>query len=305
MRTVMWRSMLSAAMVVSLQSRVPAAEEKIRPADLSTQVFDSVNARFPGLTFVSVAKETDPKGEVVYDIELKQRGRTFETDIKADGTMLEIEKEVMKKDWPKALRSTVEEKYPKGKVNEVLEVNKVTGKKEVPDHLEVTIVTAGEKSVEMILSLDGKKVVEESQAQTPSPAADEDIKLADLPRSIIDAVKAKFPNAKVKSAEKGTEEGKPIYEVSIDSEKRNIDVTLNPEGEILSYEKTLLPSERPKVMMQTLKSKYPDATIKLIEEVWDHGKRTGYEGTIVTDSKKTVEVDFDVNGKLIESDQKK
>jgi uncharacterized membrane protein YkoI len=304
MRTLMSWLMLSVAMVLSLQARAPAAEEKIKPSDLSTRAFHSVNARFPGLAFVSVAKETDPKGEVVYDIELKQRGRKFETDIKADGTILEVEKEIMKKDWPKALRSTVEQKYSKGKVKEVLEVNKVTGKKEVPDHLEVTVETASEKSAEMLLSLDGKKVVKEAQAQTPPPA-DEDIKPADLPRSITDAVKAKFPNSKVTSAEKGTEGGKPIYEVSINSEKRNIDVTLNPDGEILSYEKTLLPSDRPKKMVDSLKAKYPDATIKLIEEVWDHGKKTGYEGTIITDSKKTIEVTFEANGKLIESGKKK
>ncbi len=300
MRIVMWRSILSAAIVVSLQARGPAAEEKIRPGDLSTPVFDSVNARFPGLTFVSVTKETDPKGEVVYDIELKQHGRKFETDIKADGTMLEVEKEIMKKDWPKALRSTAERKYPKGIIKEVLEVNKVTGKKEVPDHLEVTIETAAEKSAEMLLSLDGKKVVEESPAQTAPAAGDEDIKPEALPKSVKDAVKAKFPKAKITSAEKGTEDGKPIYEVSIQSEKRNIDVTLNPEGEILSFEKTLLPSDRPKAMIESLKSKYPDASIKLIEEVWEHGKKTGYEATIITDSKKTIEVTFDATGMLID-----
>jgi len=309
MWNAMWRSMVSAVVVISLQGRAPAAEEKIKADDLPKQVADSVEARFPGLAYTSITKESDSKG-VVYDIELKQRDRKFETDVKADGTILEVEKEISKKNWPRALRSTVEGKYPKSTVKEVLEVNKVTGTKEVPDHLEVTIETAAEKSAEMLLSLDGKKVVEESpaqssaEAQTSTPPADEDVKPQDLPRSITDAVKAKFPKAKITSAEKGTEDGKPIYEVSIKSEQRNIDVTLTPDGEILSFEKTLLPKDRPKVMMESLKSKYPDASIKLIEEVWEHGKKTGYEGTIITDSKKTVEVAFDAKGKLIDKEKK-
>ncbi len=304
MRTAMRRSMVAAAMIISLQSRGAAEEVKIKPDELPKQVADTVGARFPGLTYVSVAKESNAAGEVVYDIELIQRDRKFETDIKADGTMLEVEKELTKKAWPKALRSTIENKYPKSTVKEVLEVDKVDGRKEVPDHLEVTIQTAGDKSVEILLSLDGKKVTEDSQKETSTAAADEDIKPSDLPKAIKDALRARFPKAKITSAEKGTEEGKPIFEVSIKNQQRNIDVTLSPRGEILSFEKTLLPSDRPKRMMETLNAKYPHASIKIIEEVWEHDKRTGYEGSIITEGKKTVEVAFDANGKLVESDKK-
>ena len=53
-------------------------------------------------------------------------------------------------------------------------------------------------------------------------------------------------------------------------------------------------------MIESLKAKYPDASIKLIEEVWEDGKHTGYEGTIITANKKTIEVTFDPSGKLIE-----
>lgn len=83
-------------------------------------------------------------------------------------------------------------------------------------------------------------------------------------------------------------------------EKHNIDVTLNLSGKITSLEKSLPPSERPKALIDSLDAKYPQATIKLVEEVWEEGKLTGYEAAIVTADKKNKEVDFDPRGKLIE-----
>jgi uncharacterized membrane protein YkoI len=277
-----------------------AAEEKIKPGDLPKSVMSALNARFPGLKIVSAAHETE-NGKEVYDVELTQKERKFETDIQKDGTILEVEKEIFAKNWSNALRSTVESKFPNGKIKEVLEVNKVTGGKEIPDHLEVTVETAEKKSAEILVSLDGKTETHEAPvAEAAKPAADEDIKPSDLPPVVTKAIKAKFPQAEIKSAEKGEEEGKPIIEVTIISDKHSIDVTLSPKGEILSMEKTLKMNELPKVMKKSLNAKYPHSTVKLIEEVWEHDKLTGYEGTIITTDKKSVEVNFDPKGKLIE-----
>src|SRR4051812_23340495 len=89
-----------------------AAEEKIKAGDLPKSVASSLKSRFPGLTITSATRETEPDGKVVFDIELKQNDRKFETDIQKDGTILEVEKEVFAKHWPNALRSTVESKFP-------------------------------------------------------------------------------------------------------------------------------------------------------------------------------------------------
>ena len=91
--------------------------------------------------------------------------------------------------------------------------------------------------------------------------------------------------------------------MSINEEKHNIDVTLTTDGKILGFEKSISKAEQPKAMSETLKSKYQDATIKLTEEVWEHDKLTGYEVTLVTKDKKTLEIMFDRKGKLV-SDKK-
>lgn len=281
-----------------------ATEERIKSDALPRRTVEALNKRFPGLIYVNISKETDAKGQVVYDVELKQKGRKFETDIKNDGTMLEVEKEVRESEWPKALKSLVESKTSKSAIKEVMEVNKVSGGKEVPHHLEVTVQTAGGKSEELLTTLDGKQLTTESDAATtaPSPGSggDEDIKPEDLPKALTSAIFKKYPGAKIASAEKGTEDGKPIYEATIKSEQHSIDLTLSPDGKILSIEKTLLPSEYPKATLPSLHAKYPHAIIKTLEEVCEDDKCTGYEAVVITANKKSIDVEFDTSGKLIE-----
>lgn len=141
------------------QKSKEAAEggKKITVADVPAKVMDSVNGRFPGAQVTSVEREVE-NGAVVYDFELKQQGRKYETDVKEDGTIMEIEKEVASKDVPAAVSAAVRAKYPQASVKEVMEVNTVKGKQETPDHYEVTL--AGGK--EVVVSLDGKSVTEEA-----------------------------------------------------------------------------------------------------------------------------------------------
>jgi uncharacterized membrane protein YkoI len=119
------------------------------------KVLDAVKARFPGAEITSASKET-ADGKVVWDIELKQKGRKYEMDIQEDGTVLEVEKELVGKEVPKAVLKALRAKYPKATIQVVMEVNLVKGKKEVPDHYEVTLETADKKTLEVVVSLDGK-----------------------------------------------------------------------------------------------------------------------------------------------------
>jgi uncharacterized membrane protein YkoI len=136
--------------------------EKVPLDKIPKKVMDAIKARFPKADITSVEKETED-GKVVYDIELKSEGRKYEMDIQEDGTVIEIEKEVLAKDVPEAITKAVLAKYPKAKIQVVMEVNKVKGKDETPIHYEVTLETADKKTVEVAVSLDGKSVKAEGE----------------------------------------------------------------------------------------------------------------------------------------------
>ena len=151
-----------AMLMLATAARADDKAQKIAPDKLPQKIKDAINGRFPGAEVTSAEKEVE-NNQVVYDIELKHKGRKYEMDIKEDGTILEIEKEVPLKDVPEAVTKAVDAKYPKATIKEVMEVNKVKGKTETPDHYEITIETADKKTIEVIVSLDGKSVKTEGE----------------------------------------------------------------------------------------------------------------------------------------------
>jgi uncharacterized membrane protein YkoI len=159
MRIGLGVSLVAALAVGTVVAR--GADEKDKKVDTSTvpaKVMDAVKARFPGADVTSVEKEIE-EGKVVYDFELKQGDMKYEADVKEDGTIAEIEKQV--KDVPEKVTKAIKDKWPKATVKEVMEVDKVSGTTETPDHYEVTLTTDGGKEKEVDVSMEGK-VTEEA-----------------------------------------------------------------------------------------------------------------------------------------------
>jgi uncharacterized membrane protein YkoI len=134
-------------------------------------------------------------------------------------------------------------------------------------------------------------------------ADEEKIALDKLPKAVVDAVKAKFPDADLVGAEKETEDGKTQYEVSIKTKKGMLDVILTPDGKIVAVEKVIEAKDLPKPVTEALEAKYPKATIKKAEEITKDDKVT-FEVLIETADKKKLEVVLDANGKIVEEEKK-
>jgi Putative beta-lactamase-inhibitor-like, PepSY-like len=106
---------LGAAAMAGLALTVAASradDKKISPDDLPAKVKEALNHRFPGAKVTSAEKEIE-KGQVVYDLELKHDGRKYEMDVKEDGTILEIEKEIPLRELPAAVAKALKDHYPK------------------------------------------------------------------------------------------------------------------------------------------------------------------------------------------------
>jgi biopolymer transport protein ExbD len=128
------------------------------------------------------------------------------------------------------------------------------------------------------------------------------VELDKVPKAVREAVKKRFPKAKVTAAAQEGEAGKKVYEVTLKQDGKNIDVTIKPDGTIELIEKEIAFSDLPKAVSASLEKKYPEATYKIIEEVIkvEGGKETlsYYEALLVTKGKKTLEVEVGLDGAI-------
>jgi uncharacterized membrane protein YkoI len=137
-------------------------------------------------------------------------------------------------------------------------------------------------------------------------AQEKKVPLKKVPKAVLKAVKDKFPGAEVKSAstEKDEKDDKKIvYEVTIKHKGSNIDVSVTPEGKIVSIEKQIAFKDLPEAVSAAVKKKYPKAKIKLTEEV-TKGDEITYEILLVTTEKKTYEIVLDPKGKILKTESK-
>jgi hypothetical protein len=147
---------------VVLALALPACvlDEKKIPIDrIPEPVMKAVKARLPGAEIRSAEKEVED-AVTVYDLELTCKGRKYEMDVKADGTITEIEKEIAAKDLPPVVLNVLEAKYPHATFREIMEVNKIDKEIETPYQYEIDLVTQGSKKLEVTVSIDGKKIKE-------------------------------------------------------------------------------------------------------------------------------------------------
>lgn len=70
-------------------------------------------------------------------------------------------------------------------------------------------------------------------------ADEEDIAINKLPKSVVEGIKAKYPDATLLSAEKETQGNKTFYEVNIKHKGRKIELLLTPEGKIATVEQAI------------------------------------------------------------------
>ena len=70
-------------------------------------------------------------------------------------------------------------------------------------------------------------------------ADEQKIPLDQVPKAVMDTVKAKFPAAEFKEAVKETADGKTSYEVSLTVKNAKVDVILTSEGKITAVEKVI------------------------------------------------------------------
>ena len=135
---------------------------------------------------------------------------------------------------------------------------------------------------------------------------DEEIPLDKVPPPVMEAVKARFKDAQATGAAKEMDQGKLVYEVTLQLKGQKIDVILAPEGEILLIEKAIARKDLPTAVAKALDDKYPKATYKILEEVVKVEKKEEkleyYEARLVTPERKDLEVKLTTDGRIVKEE---
>ncbi|MGP0068871.1 MAG: PepSY-like domain-containing protein [Isosphaeraceae bacterium] len=143
-----------------LNAAARADEEKVPFDKLPAAVQKAIKRKFPKAEFEGASKEVED-GKTIYEVELEIKDRAVDVAMKADGTILEIEKEIPVDQLPKAVRKKLAAKYPGAKIEKAEEVTKG---EDGPVTYEVAI------SQEVVLTAKGKIVQAEEDEDDEKPA---------------------------------------------------------------------------------------------------------------------------------------
>jgi putative PepSY-like beta-lactamase-inhibitor len=128
------------------------------------------------------------------------------------------------------------------------------------------------------------------------------ISLDDVPTAVKDAVKKKFPDAKLEKAEKEVENGQTTFEILVKDNDKKITVSLKDDGTIVEIEKEIDAKDLPEAVGSAVKAKYPSGIVKKAEEVTKDEKIT-YEVILAQEGKKLREIALDKSGKITEDEE--
>lgn len=153
----------------------------------------------------------------------------------------------------------------------------------------------------MISILGAALVFALSIAVVQARADEKEISIDKIPIAVVKAAKVKFPKIEIKSASEETQDGKTTYELNSVIEGTNYDITLKPDGTIVSIEKEIKESDLPAAVLATLKAMYAKAKFKKFEEI-TKGTEVMYEVEL-EGAGGVKEVVLDKNGKVVKEEK--
>jgi hypothetical protein len=139
-----------------------ADEEKSSVKNLPAAVKRAIKKKFPKAEIEKVSKEVED-GKTTYEVLLEIEDRPVDVAFQADGTILEIEKEIPFKELPAQVKKALAAKYPEAKIEKV-EI--VTKGEDGPAVYEIVIKT------EVVFTAKGKLVeAKEKKGDDEKPSA--------------------------------------------------------------------------------------------------------------------------------------
>ena len=134
--------------------------------------------------------------------------------------------------------------------------------------------------------------------------AEADLELDKIPKVIMDALMARFPQAEIQKWTREKEGDIVVYDIEFKQGDRKFEADIKEDGTIHNWEKEIAAEDLPEVAMKAVQAKYPDFAIKEIMEITavSDGKEAleAYEVVFETADKKEVEVAVAPDGTILE-----
>jgi hypothetical protein len=160
MRT--WHLAIATLVLTVISGIARSDESKVQLGDVPKAGVEAVKAMFPGAEITGAAKETEDD-KTVYEVTLKQKGRTIDVTVGLDGKIQVVEKEIAASNLPAAVKRALEAKYPKATYKIVEQVEAMKDGKLTLDFYETLLVTANKEKIEVQVAPDGKIKAEEKK----------------------------------------------------------------------------------------------------------------------------------------------
>jgi hypothetical protein len=127
------------------------------------------------------------------------------------------------------------------------------------------------------------------------------IPLDKVPAPVMKAFKAKYPTAKIVTAEKGDQDGKQVYEFAIEQGGKKLEVSFSPDAKFVGSEEVIKESDLPAKVRQAFQKKYPKAEVVEVEKAItaEGGSEKVVYEIIIKHEKGKLETRFDPEGKFL------
>lgn len=125
-----------------------------------------------------------------------------------------------------------------------------------------------------------------------------------IPRQVLNGLKAKFSKPTIEKWTKENEGGLVVFDIEFTQEGRKFEADIAEDGTIKNWEKAIAAEDLPSAVRNTVGKKYPRASMKEIMQITTiaNGKEKveGYEILLRTTENKSVEVTIAPDGKVLE-----
>jgi len=150
-----------------------------------------------------------------------------------------------------------------------------------------------------------KKQVEKAESESK---VQEDIKQAEIPQVVMDALKTKFPEAEIQKWTEEKEGDIVLYDIEFKQQDQNFEADIKEDGSIHNWERAIGAEDLPDAVRQAAEKTYPKAVLKevmMITAVVDgQDALEGYEIVLQTAANKDVEITVAPDGTILEDSGK-